>query len=355
MFMPKIKIREIDKTSNEKEFENEIGVFVPMADSEFSVPTLVTDSANSSTFVKKAVSLGAKVYVCDTYAHAAEYLGDRNQFDIKFLLVSEATIEDQTDLESALSIAEKRKDCVVVLNTEGTKFKTETQSLLEEPLTYTAESFYTAENAGRGGVKGKYVIALNGKDLTPLKANEGYVLAYLQSIANGNPSWLAIAGKSRGEVPGMETAGKLTENEIDTMQSRTEGIAINPVCNMNPWGIRIWGNRTCVPNTEEDLVAISFANVRMLICDLKKALYSAAKENQFEQNSDVLWINFKSKVNVLLEQMVQSYGIVGYKWIKEETNGERAKLKACLRIIPVEAVEDFDLTIELNDSLEIAE
>ena len=52
--------------------------------------------------------------------------------------------------------------------------------------------------------------------------------------------------------------------------------------------------------------------------------------------------------------MVQSYGIAGYKWIKEETS-EKAKLKAILRIIPIEAIEDFDLTLELTDSLEVTE
>ena len=52
--------------------------------------------------------------------------------------------------------------------------------------------------------------------------------------------------------------------------------------------------------------------------------------------------------------MKQSYGIAAYRWIREETT-ERAKIKAILRIVPIEAVEDFDLTVELADSLEVAE
>ena len=142
-------------------------------------------------------------------------------------------------------------------------------------------------------------------------------------------------------------------------------IAINPIVNMNPWGMRIWGNRTCLPNknvlnagtpdpNSDQLVASSFANVRILICDIKKALYKAARRCQFEQNSDVLWVNFTSQVNTLLEEMKQSYGIVGYRWTREATT-ERAKIKAILRIVPIEAVEDFDLTVELADSLEVAE
>ena len=35
--------------------------------------------------------------------------------------------------------------------------------------------------------------------------------------------------------------------------------------------------------------------------------------NMFEQNTDVLWVNFTSEVNSLLEEMKSSYGIVGYR------------------------------------------
>ena len=45
-------------------------------------------------------------------------------------------------------------------------------------------------------------------------------------------------------------------------------------------------------------------------------------------------------------------GISGYKMIKQAPD-RKAQLKAKIRIIPVEAVEDFDITLELTDSLEI--
>ena len=102
--------------------------------------------------------------------------------------------------------------------------------------------------------------------------------------------------------------------------------------------MRIWGNRTCLPNTNvlttgedlkwadgavanvsdistdtDQLVASSFANIRILLCDIKKALYKASRSRQFEQNSDVLWVNFTSQVNPLLEEMKQSYGISAYR------------------------------------------
>ena len=64
------------------------------------------------------------------------------------------------------------------------------------------------------------------------------------------------------------------------------------------------------------------------------------KENEtnVRQNNDVLWVNFQASVNGLLEEMKQSYGIAGYKWVQEATT-ERAKLKAILKIVPIEPVE----------------
>lgn len=211
-----------------------------------------------------------------------------------------------------------------------------------------------------------------GDSKTTLKANEAYILAFLNNLNNGYATWQAVAGATRGAIPGDYVVdGYLKESEIDNMQLRlyvddATSVAINPIVNMNPWGMRIWGNRTCLPNknvmgegdqpskASDQLVASSFANVRILICDIKKALYKAARSCQFEQNSDVLWVNFTSQVNTLLEQMKQGYGIAAYKWIREEST-ERAKLKATLKVVPLEAVEDFDLSIELADSLEVAE
>ena len=184
-----------------------------------------------------------------------------------------------------------------------------------------------------------------------------YILAFLNSVNEGNAEWLAVAGSKRGKLPIDASAEFLKESDLDEMQPRSstdKAYAINPIIKMNPWGVRIWGNRTALAVDSDGLKASHFANVRILICDLKKRLYKAARTYQFEQNNDVLWVNFTSTVNTLLEEMKQSYGIAGYKWIREETD-EKAKLKATLRIIPIEAVEDFDLTLELTDSLEVEE
>ena len=69
----------------------------------------------------------------------------------------------------------------------------------------------------------------------------------------------------------------------------------------------------------------------------------------FEQDSEVLWINFVSNITPLLDKMKTGAGIEDYKIIREETT-EKAKVVATIRITPVYAVEDWDITIVLTDS-----
>ena len=102
------------------------------------------------------------------------------------------------------------------------------------------------------------------------------------------------------------------------------------------------------------LTASSFLNIRQLCIDIKKTLYRAARRFTFEPNSDVLWVNFKGAITPLLEEMKANQGLKGYQIIKVKTN-KKALLAARIKIVPIEAVEDFDLTVELTDSIEVTE
>ena len=160
-----------------------------------------------------------------------------------------------------------------------------------------------------------------------------------------------MAGRVRGKISGVPTAnyGEIFANSLMS----DNDVSVNPITNVTPYGIMVWGNRTLFANSE-GLIASCFLNIRQLCCDIKKRLYRSAKAYMFEQNSDRLWFNFKNDITSLLDDMVTNQGIKGYKVIKLDTK-EKAKIKALVRIIPVEAVEKFELTLELSDTLEITE
>lgn len=111
----------------------------------------------------------------------------------------------------------------------------------------------------------------------------------------------------------------------------------------------IWGNRTAKALTS-GLKAGHFLNIRQLCTTIKKRYYVLCKQFSFDPNSDLLWVNFCAEARPTLDNMKADQGLDDYELLKVE-NRERAKLTVYVRIVPVEAVEDFDITLFLEDSL----
>jgi hypothetical protein len=91
-----------------------------------------------------------------------------------------------------------------------------------------------------------------------------------------------------------------------------------------------------------------------LICDIKKVAYTAAKSLLFEQNTEILWNKFKTQLTPTLDKMVHGYGLSSYKIIKATTKYDgtplaKGEIAAVIRIVPVYAVEDFEITVVMTD------
>ena len=188
-----------------------------------------------------------------------------------------------------------------------------------------------------------------------------YLACFMSSLNAGFAEWYAVAGYSRGVSSYSidRTSVKLGEIAINALEPRNiENQATQPkfACNViaNFRGsYYLWGNRTAAKVQEKnaggDLVASHFLNIRQLCTTIKKQLYVACRRFTFDPNSDTLWINFTDAIAPTLDAMKADQGIRDYKILKVYTD-KKATLKAKIRIIPIEAVEDFDLEISLEDS-----
>lgn len=183
--------------------------------------------------------------------------------------------------------------------------------------------------------------------------------AYLTSLAQSlqtNYNWNVVAGVSRGLVPGLKelhTDEVLTNAIADGYQNfgtgtSLNGIYVNAVTRIKPYGYCIWGNRTLRQNGTLGLQAMSYLNLRNLTCDVKKQIYTACINLLYEQNTATLWTNFKSYLTPLLDQMVSGSGISGYRIIRN-TSDSPTKISASIRIYPIYAVESFDITVYMTD------
>ena len=182
--------------------------------------------------------------------------------------------------------------------------------------------------------------------------------AYLTSLATAlqsSANWLVIAGITRGLVPNLNylhTNAVLTNAIADMYQnysaSTAQSVCINAITNIKPYGLCIWGNRTLKRNSSS-LKALSFVNLRCLVCDIKKTVYDACVSLMYEQNTSILWTNFKGAITPLLDQMVSGSGISAYKIVRN-TIDSSIKISASIRVYPVYAVESFDISVQITDS-----
>lgn len=375
--MPKIKIDELDNTRAVASSASDNIVYVPGELGTGSTMTIdKPELFTSASAFKKAVGFDSEkmahvyaynlllrgLYVLygpvsvttsegtESVTYHWEKLEDKSKYDIRFITAGGRTSVSMTTM---ITTASNRGDCIALL--DDAKAVTDTASLMNDIA--GTNSTYAASFAP--WVSMKVDDGTGSSSEMDMPASFAYLCAYSEAIRS-NPMWYAVAGVSRGQIPGLvHPLAEFGDKESDTLQSRAAvldgdgdntGLAINPICYVKPYGYVIWGNRTLV-NNNGALKASSFLNIRLLVSEIKKALYKASRRVTFEQNNDILWVNFKAEIEPLLDKMVSGNGIAGYRMIKEKTSA-KARLKARIKIVPIEAVEDFELTVELADSLD---
>lgn len=188
----------------------------------------------------------------------------------------------------------------------------------------------------------------------------GYLMCVATAIKT-SPNWLAMAGVTRGIVPNLKAlhtnailSNVIAEDYQPKYGKDNNKVSINAITNVKPYGLAIWGNRTLEPVAEKGTTALNFLNTRNMVSDIKKLAYSTAKSLMFEQDSDTLWLNFKSGVSPLLDQLKSGHGISNYKIIKGTTkyNGQaltRGEMAAVIKIYPLYAIEYFEITVVIAD------
>lgn len=192
-----------------------------------------------------------------------------------------------------------------------------------------------------------------------------YLSALAGQVQSYNP-WLAVSGVTRGRVPycaKLHTTKPLTNNIADTYQllpgdiiaGEDQIVSINPITYIRNYGYCIWGNRT-LRNNASGTKALSFLNMRSAVSDIKKRLYEVSQQLLFEQNTDVLWLNFKSLVSPLLDTMKSDYILSDYTIARLYTDPQTGaavpayEVMAVIRIQPINSVEVFDLTVVLENN-----
>lgn len=357
------------------EFEKEFGSSAPSIDSSIDKSYIVA---------KELLALGMPVYYFalraeddSTYESlTTEYedfleddFADKDAYNVKYITsggMANFTSGADTELwTKMLTAASTRGDCIALV--EGPYDTTNT--------TTNHDTFYTNINTALANKEGSYAAAFTPWANYTLQKKYGDTrsavlpgyFAYLATLAKNihtSPNWLAMAGVARGLVPNITSlatnashrlSNPIADSYQPTVGTSSKYYAINPITLIQPYGLAIWGNRTLHKVSEEGLDALNFLNTRNMISDIKKVVYRAAKAQLFEQNSEVLWLNFKADVSPLLEQLKAGNGISDYKFIKLDThyNGNslgKEEFACAIKIYPMYAVESFEITVAISDT-----
>lgn len=306
-------------------------------------------------------------------------LMDKGEYQIKFLTLGAypsfefglAEKKDNTEIIETYNVfvnlietAAKRGDCIALvdhtnkstrtLQTTAGSVYSSLSAYVKNSLTITRKGGDSEDGYTYGAMFTPYAtyrLSTQNNEQYILPASFGYLSAFAASTQT-NPNWYAVAGVSRGVPSGLIGLSQNITNAIADLYQPRNNVAINCITNIKPYGYTIWGNRTLKNNSADgDLKALSFLNIRVLTCDLKKTLYQACKRYTFENNTDITWLNFKSQIEPALAKMLSGNGIASYQIIKVATT-KKATIEAIIRLVPIEPVEDWFITIELTDGVE---
>lgn len=352
---------------------NDIGGFFPKDQSTEAKNAI--EANKTFQYAKAIVDSGLQVLIGpainDSFPSAI--LSDKNEYNIKFLtsgtkptisLVETASTKSKstaTEEESAqepvlrtglekfkklLDIAATRRDCTVVADIDAGKMTLDAvYTEINKDATFATFVLENLRWAGLYYTKGAYTNGAGDiSKLGDLAFLQGYAKQYLIG-----KQWESIAGVARGTVSIADDAVVSKYVVDNTVQKVTDSskIAFNAICNVRPYGATIWGDRTLYKSAK--LKASSFFSIMNMVTDISKRCYAASIENTFESNSDITWTNYKARISSLLDEMVGAYKLAAYA-IKRVPAEQRATIACKIHIIPIEPVEDFDITVILENA-----
>ena len=318
-----------------------------------------------------------------------ECLKDKSTYDFRYLVTGLLTnndlankcileVADHTEeiLLDDASIQDGRGDCIALIDLDSATYEGKTQKDAIPTMAKEAAEWASAYAA----VFAPYVTYLMSDD--PVYNNKTFPASfhYLACAANSSNNnfseWYANAGYTRGVAKyTIESTGcKFGEVAIQALEPRfmlkvgkelnEKGTAFNDINTVVAINLIVkikssyylWGNRTGKKlgtrgASDGDLRAQDFLNIRQLCCTIKKQVYTTCRRLTFDPNSNNLWINFRSLLTPMLEEMKADQGIKDYKFVKNDTD-RKALLSAKIRIVPIEAVEDFEIGLYLEDTLD---
>jgi|TARA_R100000084_G_scaffold95083_1_gene48873 hypothetical protein len=272
----------------------------------------------------------------DEYADAINILGNKDEYQFNIISAPGLIYQHHsTQLDSIISLAEDRGDCIAVvdLRTYGSTVAQVSSGANSLNTSYGAAYWPWLQTQASTG-KNEFVPA-------------SVVIPGVYAFTDGAAApWFAPAGLTRGGIPTViQAERKLTRSQRDTLYNAN----VNPIATFPGSGISVFGQKTLQKKSS----ALDRVNVRRLLIALKKFIGDVSRELVFEQNTNVTRNRFLAQVNPYLTSVVEQQGLFAYRVVMDDTNNtsdviDRNQLIGQIFIQPARTVEFvvLDFTIE---------
>jgi len=270
------------------------------------------------------------------YSDMISVLGNKDEYVFNIISTPGLTYRDHsTTLDSVISLAETRGDCIAVVDLEryGVGVSDVTGRAANLNSSYAASYWpYLQMQSGTG--KNEFVPA-------------SVVIPGVYAFTDGAAApWFAPAGLTRGGIPNViQAERKLTRSQRDSLYNAN----VNPIATFPGSGISVFGQKTL----QKKPSALDRVNVRRLLIELKKFVGDVSRTLVFEQNTNVTRNRFLAQVNPYLTSVVEQQGLYAYRVVMDDTNNtadviDRNQLIGQIFIQPAKTVEFvvLDFTIE---------
>lgn len=276
--------------------------------------------------------------IAENYADAISMLGNTDEY--LFNIISAPGLiydfgDHKTQIDSIISLAETRGDCIAVIDLEqyGATVSNVTAAAASINSSYTATYWPWLQTQSATG-KNEWIPA-------------SVVIPGVYAFTDGAAApWFAPAGLTRGGISDViQAERKLTRTQRDTLYSAN----VNPIATFPGSGISVFGQKTL----QKKKSALDRVNVRRLLIELKKFVGDVSRTLIFEQNTVATRNAFLAQVNPYLESVVQRQGLYAFRVVMDDTNNtadviDRNQLIGQIYIQPAKTVEFvvLDFTIE---------
>ena len=227
--------------------------------------------------------------------------------------------------------------------------KTETESI------EMVVSNYDTENRGSLALYYPDVHYRGFVDNTGASVDVPVSIAVLHAYAKNDiaAKWGAPAGINRGNLTLVnELATVISEDEIASLYDAE--IPVNCLNNISGKGFIVWGNKTATATSN----FFDRINVARLVKYVTKQAYLISWNYIFEPISDAVYADWTLKIEALLNDIKESYGIEAYQVIMDDTINTPEtiaanQLNGIVRIKPQEVAEFVNIDFRITDTIEI--